>query len=199
MYEGVDTVILNEELAYQDQLPVAWRALPKPLDLPAVTSLTERNVRILQLCAAIEEQGMAEKKDDKTPHAADLMRLEIKVNLLLELMGQLLAVQQPRPAATAVRFNALAVVWKATQPLPRVGDKGLLDIYLRDGLPQPLSLLVNVTQVAADQVKAAVTPPGETVADLLEKLAFRQHRRQVAGTRQPRRAGSETGITRTLG
>jgi hypothetical protein len=31
-------------------------------------------------------------------------------------------------------------------------------------------------------------PPGEAVSDLLEKLAFRRHRRQVAGSRQPPRA-----------
>jgi hypothetical protein len=28
---------------------------------------------------------------------------------------------------------------------------------------------------------------GEAVSDILEKLAFRRHRRQIAGTRQPRR------------
>ena len=35
MYEGLDTVILYEELAYEDVLPVAWRALPEPFD-PAI-------------------------------------------------------------------------------------------------------------------------------------------------------------------
>ncbi len=34
------------------------------------------------------------------------MRLEVKVNLLLDLMGQLLAAQVAAPAAGMVRFNA---------------------------------------------------------------------------------------------
>jgi hypothetical protein len=196
MYEGVDTVVLQNELAYQDMLPVGWRPLAKAPDLSLVTHMADGNVRILQVCAAIEEQGAVEKKDEKSPHSADIMRLEVKMNLLLDLMGQLLAAAKPRPPATVIRFNALGGVWKSTAP-PRVGEQGLLDIYLRDSLPQPLTMIANITHVSPDgQVRATFSPPGEAAADLIEKLAFRRHRRQVAGVRQPRRSGSETGITR---
>ena len=199
MYEGVDTVVLQNELAYQDFLPVAWRRLAEPLDLPATAHLADRNVRVLQVCAVLEEQGAVEKKDEKSPHSADLLRLEVKMNLLLDLMGQLLAASQQRPSSTLVRFNALGAVWRSSSP-PRAGEQGLLDIYLHDSLPYPLTLIGNVTSVTADgQVKAAFTPPGEATADLIEKLAFRRHRRQVAGVRQPRRSTSETGITRVRG
>jgi hypothetical protein len=198
MYEGVDTVVLQNELAYQDLLPVGWRPLSRAPDLATVTSMADSNVRILQVCAAIEEQGAVEKKDEKSPHSADIMRLEVKMNLLLDLMGQLLAASQPRPPATVIRFNALGGVWNSTSVL-RVGDQGLLEIYLRDSLPRPLTLIATITQARQDgQVRAAFAPPGEAVSDLIEKLAFRRHRRQVAGVRQPRRSTSETGITRTL-
>src|SRR4051812_19172820 len=103
MYEGGDTVVLHNELAYEGVLPVGWRTLGKALDLTAVTALTERNVRTLQVCTTIEEQGPVEKAEDKSLHSADLLRLEVKMNLVLELMGQLLAAQQPRPAPVAVR------------------------------------------------------------------------------------------------
>jgi hypothetical protein len=196
MYEGVDTVVLQNELAYQDVLPVGWKPLSKAPDLPTVTSMADGNIRILQVCAAIEEQGAVEKKDEKSPHHADIMRLEVKMNLLLDLMGQLLAAAKPRPPATVIRFNALGGVWKSAAP-PRVGEQGLLEIYLRDSLPQPLTMIANITHVSPDgQVRATFSPPGEAAADLIEKLAFRRHRRQVAGVRQPRRSGSETGITR---
>jgi len=198
MFEGVDTVILNNELAYQDLLPVAFKPLARPMELPAIAALTDRNVRMLQVCSVLEEHGATEKKDESSPHATDIMRLEVKVNLLLDLVGQLLAAQLPRPAPVLVRFNAVGALWKTLDP-PRVGQQGLLEIWLRDSLPQPLALIANVTQVAADgHVKASFVPPGEATADLLEKLAFRRHRRQVAGVRQPRRAGSESTITRIL-
>jgi hypothetical protein len=98
-----------------------------------------------------------------------------------------------------VRFNALGANWRTSTP-PRVGDQGLLDIYLRECLAQPLTLIANVTHVSAEGVvKVAFAPPGEATADLIEKLAFRRHRRHVAGVRQPRRSPGETGITRILG
>jgi hypothetical protein len=173
--------------------------LARPLDLTAVTVLTERNVRTLQVCATIEEQGPVEKAEDKSMHSADLLRLEVKMNLVLELMGQLLAAQQPRPPTSPLKFNALGAVWRSQAP-PKQGEQGLLDIYLRECLAQPLTLIGNVTQVSNDgQVKVTFTPPGEATSDLIEKLAFRRHRRHVAGVRQPRRAPGETGITRILG
>lgn len=199
MYEGVDTVVLHNELAYEDVLPVGWRALPRTLEMAAVAALTERNVRTLQVCATIEEQGPVEKAEDKNLHSADLLRLEVKMNLVLELMGQLLAAQQPRPQPVPVRFNALGATWRSIAP-PAIGGQGLLDIYLRECLALPLTLIANVTHVTNEgQVRATFTPPGEATADLIEKLAFRRHRRLVAGVRQPRRSTGETGITRTLG
>jgi len=197
MYEGVDTVILNNELAYQDLLPVSFKPLARPMEMAAIAALTDRNVRMLTVCAVLEEQGAIDKKDESA-NTADVMRLEVKVNLLLDLVGQLLAAQMPRPLPSLVRFNALGVLWKSANP-PRVGQQGLMEIWLRDSLPQPLALIANVTNVAPDgHVKASFVPPGEATADLLEKLAFRRHRRQVAGVRQPRRTGSESGITRIL-
>ena len=32
MYEGIDTVVLYDELACHDVLPVEWKRLPRPLD-----------------------------------------------------------------------------------------------------------------------------------------------------------------------
>jgi hypothetical protein len=37
------------------------------------------------------------------------------------------------------------------------------------------------------RIKARFVPPGENIADLMEKLAFRKHRRQVAGAKQPKK------------
>ena len=73
-------------------------------------------------------------------------------------------------------------------PFPQVGVSGLLEIYLRDCIAQPLVLLAKVSGINSEgQVKAEFTPPGDATADLIEKLAFRRHRRGVAGVRQPRR------------
>jgi hypothetical protein len=186
MFDGADTTVLYEELAYQDVLPVLWRALPGTVDQATAASFTERNLRLLQACAAIEEHGPIEKQDEDS---ADFLRLDFKLNLLLDLVGQLVVANRPRPAAVPIRFNALGAVWRGAAPLPEAGAQGVAEIYLRDFLVEPLRLMGRITNVTPDgQIKARFTPSGEVVADLIEKLTFRRHRRQVAESRQPRRA-----------
>jgi hypothetical protein len=188
MYEGLDTVILYEELAYEDVLPVAWKRLPEPFDPAIIGSFADRNLRVLQAVAALDEHGQIEKADDNSPYAADLQRLELKVNLLLDMVGTLLVSSQSRPKATAVRFNALGGVWQGTAPYPALGNQGVFEVYLRDSVAEPLRLFGRIASVSPDgKIKVRFVPPGENISDLMEKLAFRKHRRQVAGVRQPKK------------
>ncbi len=190
MYDGADTVVLYEELAFQDVLPVTWRVMANPIDRELSGGFDERNIRLLQAWDAMEEHTPVEKqKQEDAAYAAEILRLDLKVNLLLDLVGQLLVSNRPRPAPTPVRFNALGAMWRSTtQPLPEAGEQGIVEIYLRDCLAEPLQLAGRVTNVTPDgNIKVKFLPVGEAVADLIEKLAFRRHRRQIAGARQPRR------------
>jgi hypothetical protein len=184
MFDGADTVVLYEELAFQDVLPVLWRVSPGLLEPDIAAGLAERNLQVLQAWDAMEEHGPVEKPDENNPYAADILRLERKMNLLLDLVGQILAANRPRPAPAPVRFNALGAAWRGSAPLPETGAQGVLEVYLHDCLAQPLRLPGRVTNVTPDgNVKARFIPLGEDVADLIEKMAFRRHRRQIAGTR----------------
>ncbi|HKT72883.1 MAG TPA: PilZ domain-containing protein [Steroidobacteraceae bacterium] len=186
MFDGADTVVLYEELAFQDVLPVVWRTTPTAADRDVAASFMERNVRLLHALDAMDEHGPVEKAEDSA-YAAEIARLDMKINLLLDLVGQILVSNRPRPDPTPVRFNALGAMWRGSHPLPEAGAQGIAEIYLRDCLAEPLRLPGRVTSVTPDgHVKVKFMPLGEAVADLIEKLAFRRHRRQVAGTR-PRR------------
>ncbi len=189
MYDGADTIVLYEELAFQDLLPLTWRAMASPVDRDLAASFDERNLRLLQAWDAMEEHVPVEKqKAEDAPYAAEITRLDLKVNLLLDLVGQLLAANRLRPAAVPVRFNALGAMWRATGTLPEAGEQGVAEIYLRDCLAEPLRLVGRVTNVTPDgHIKVKFLPMSEAVSDLIEKLAFRRHRRQIAGARQPRR------------
>jgi hypothetical protein len=189
MYDGSDTIILYDELAYSDVLPVAWRPFAAPPEADLVASYVDGNIRVLQACAALEEHSAGEKPEENSPHSADLVRIDFKVNLLLDLVGKLLAVNHPRPKPAAVRFNARGATFRVPAgAAPKPGAEGVLEIHLHDALAEPVRLQGRVARSEPDgEVAVKFLPPGEAVADLIEKLAFRRHRRRVAGSRQPRR------------
>jgi hypothetical protein len=186
MFDGRDTIVIYDKLAYEDLLPVRWRPQSaQPTDVQA-QHFAERNIRVLQACDALEEHGQLEKKklDDDSPHSADLMRLDFKLNLLLELAGQLLAQSQPRIETAQIRFNAMGATWKTGETLTG-GSHGILEITLRDVIVQPLNLPAEVVASAdAGFARVRFLALGETVADHIEKLVFRRHRRRIAGSRQ---------------
>ncbi|HTC54708.1 MAG TPA: PilZ domain-containing protein [Steroidobacteraceae bacterium] len=185
MFDGSDTVVLYNELAYEEVLPVSWAPVAGGMDGAVAASFTERNVRLLQALAAIEDHGVSDKPDESAP---DLTRLDFKINLLLDLVGQLVVANRPRPAPVAIRFNSHGALWHAPAPLPLAGTLGVAEIHLRDFLAEPLRLVGTLTQVSAEgELTVRFAPVGEALADLLERLIFRHHRRQVAGIRQPRR------------
>jgi len=184
MFDGRDTIVIFEKLADEDLLPVRWSALPERMSDVQAQHLADRNLRVLQACDALEEHGQLEKSDDESPHSADLMRLDFKLNLLLELAGQLLAQSQPRVPAVPIRFNALGASWKTGETLSP-GTFGLLEITLRDVVVQPLNLPAEVVAGAeSGSVRVRFLSLGEVVADHIEKLVFRRHRRKIAGARQ---------------
>ena len=189
MYDGADTVVLYEELAFQDVLPLLWRPMATAIDRELTASFDERNLRLLQAWEAMDEHVPLEKqKVEDAPYATDIMRLDLKLNLLLDLVGQLLVANHPRPNPVPVRFNALGAMWRGSGTLPEAGEQGIVEIHLRDSLSEPLRMAGRVTSVTPEGgIKVKFLPMGEAVSDLLEKLAFRRHRRQIAGTRQPRR------------
>jgi len=187
-FEGVDTVVLFDEMAYEDVLSVRWSPLSSAPSFSECSHFSQRNLKVLQVCAAAESQVAVDALDEKNPYASDLHRVEVKLNMALEVLGQLVAAQDPRPAPLAVRFNALGGVWHNPEGVPATGTQGLLRIYLQECLAQPLTLIATVLGCAEDgRVRAQFTPPGEPVAELIGKLAFRRHRRQVAGMRQHHR------------
>jgi hypothetical protein len=112
------------------------------------------------------------------------MRLDMKLNLLLDLAGQLLAASQQRAEPRQIRFNAMGAHFAWPEPLS-IGAHGILELTLRDIVVQPLHLPAEVVSGAVEGlVRVRFLGLGETVADHIEKLVFRRHRRKIAGARQ---------------
>jgi hypothetical protein len=190
VFDGKDTIVIFDKLAYEDLLPVRWRPTEILVDDITASHFAERNVRVLQSCDALEEHGQLDKSDDESPHSADLRRLDFKLNLLLDLAGQLVAASQPRLRPFNIRLNAMGASFTYDERLTE-GAYGVLEVMLRDIVVQPLNLpaqVVSAGEPGQGEVRVRFLSLGEVVADHIEKLVFRRHRRKIAGARGIRRA-----------
>jgi hypothetical protein len=91
MDDGVDTVVLDNELAYQDVLPVQWMTLWEPPDRFELLGLEEANLLLLQACIAVEEHPARDKNEDLGPLAGEIARLDFKLNLVMQLLAKLVS------------------------------------------------------------------------------------------------------------
>lgn len=185
MNDSVDTVVLYNELAYHDVLPIQWRSREQPLSRFELTGLEESNVVLLQACVAMQEQQARDHGEEAGPLANELARLDFKLNLVLQLLGKLVS-RERMPAATSITFNAHGASWTAIGAPPAAGSTGVLRIYLHESLPQPLELPGTISAAEGALVRAQFEDLPDTVAELIQRLAFLCHRRDVADARKSR-------------
>jgi hypothetical protein len=191
MNEGVDTVVLYNELAYHDVLPVEWQVLHHPFTHFERSSLEEANLLLLQACTAVEEHPIRDQGEDPGPLAGEIARLDFKLNLVLQLLSKLV-LKDRMPPATTIQFNAHGASWTALGPAPDTGSHGLLRIHLRGSLPQPLDLPAVVSAVEGAQVRVRFEELPDAVGELIQRLAFLRHRRDVADARKARSPTEES-------
>lgn len=196
------TTATDQLLVYATALPLEW--VPEVSSDPAYRiHLQYRNERLLRQLAILEQQGPEATEE----HGAgqELQRIEAKINLLLDLAGDLLARQSGQRPAVAVRISARSVQWPVAGAVPATNTPaadtpaadtpaaealtidalGEVHLWLRPDLPRPLCLPARIVAVG-DWIEAEFCGLGEPLLDLLEKTIFRYHRRQVAMSRAGR-------------
>jgi hypothetical protein len=101
------------------------------------------------------------------------------------MLGSLVAQNSPPLLSHPVRFNALGATWTATAP-PAAGEYGTLRIRLQTSLPQCLELAARVTDVDGAEASLRYLRLSEGCGELMQRLCFLRHRKQVAGARKSR-------------
>jgi hypothetical protein len=183
--EPTDT--LGASLVLEDRLPLRWEAVVEEAE-PAVLLHDRRsNEATLRLIFGLDEHRPEIAEDDSAV-AQELARLDFKVNLLLDLVGDLVARQLDLPGELAVRISAREIQWVDAKA-PAVGQKCRLHVYLDLRYPRPLTLRGRVVGVEPapperHRITLEFDDPGEPVQTWLEKLIFRHHRRGIAEARR---------------
>jgi len=172
----------EQRLACED----SWRADSEPLAWPVPEALAlrlaERNTAALASVAALEERR-SETADDDNPVVQELLRLDAKLNALIDMVNRIALPAGTLPPRHTLRFNAIGAVVPAA--LVVAGDALLLRLRF-DACPGvPLELPARVVHHFDDgRAFVAFHALGDGVAASLERLVFRHHRRKVAGARQ---------------
>lgn len=163
------------ELRYQDVIPLRWTRPAVPPSAAELDRLDRDNERLLRLLPALENPESV--ADDAQPRQMQL--LELRLQLLTDLLGELLAQANPLPPARALSLSVEEVSFSDETPPPE-GEVVILELYLSASIPRPLRLPVRVSSAEPALVTGRLEGVGEPVRDLLQKLIFRQHRRAIA-------------------
>ena len=173
-------------LVYSDSVPLAWRDLKQMPDEQALARISETSQQVLRLILSIEEQH-ADLTEEGDLQREDIARLEFKLNLLVDLVGQLLARQAIIPAPLAMSLNAHGIEWTADDA-PRQNSYIEVELYLSPRYPRPVVLpgfVESVNEVPEGTRTQVIFPEfSEPLQDALEKFIFRRHRRTVANPRR---------------
>ncbi|UPG93490.1 PilZ domain-containing protein [Luteibacter aegosomatissinici] len=148
----------------------------------ALASINDRNANVLVAVAALMDRRVDIGEDDNAL-SQEVARLDAKLNVLMEIVNRLLLPQSALPPRISLRFNGLGAVlpWEG---LPPVGQPVLLKLHFDVVRALPLEL-PGIRQAGPLDGKGFVAFEGlsEPVRDEIERLVFRQHRRQVAEAR----------------
>ena len=174
-----------EPLGYRDELPLQWRPLETLPQGPAAERQDDSNTRLLTAATLLDEKPKL--GDEPTLVELELLRIHHKLNLLLELAGSLLRQQQGRAQPVRLRLSWQGLSWQAGDAPPAVGDVGLVEVFLKDALQQPLRLPGRIEAVSEEEIHARFVGLSEACQAALERHVFQHHRRAVAETRQPPR------------
>jgi hypothetical protein len=172
---------LGSGVALEDRLPIRCQPMPAHSDAFA---RQQANEEVLRVILSLDEIHRSELHEQDPALAQELVRLESKIDLVLELVGQLLVRQLMMPEPVLLRVFAGRVEWETTAA-PAVGQPVLVELFICNRIPRPLWL--PATMIGAPKpgwAAARFGDLGDSVQDQLEKLIFRHHRRRVAVTRR---------------
>ena len=180
-----DGVLFDGTTHCTEQVPLVW------VGGDAVAAeVQERDTALLRLLGQLEEP-CHEPREDKTPRDPELVRMAAKVDMLLHLVGTLVALHRPPPPLANVQLSCRGLVWRGAPPLT-LGATGRVSLLLHPAVP--LSLELGASVIAVDEVVVPgrlwlkFEPLTEALTTELERYTFRRHRRAVADLRQARAA-----------
>lgn len=154
-------------------LPVVWHPNAPPAGSDGVLLL-----RVLSLL----EAAPPHYDEDDSLEVLRWQALEARMDLCLQLLGQILLRDGPLPQVCPLQLSGEGASWQSQVPM-QAGEFGTLALYLSPRIPQPLLLPARLITVQALtqgwQVEARFELGDVELQDWLDKTIFRRHRREI--------------------
>jgi hypothetical protein len=150
-------------LVFTGRLPLAWHEVLEQPNAIELKSLERTNLLNLHTLFALDIHAGDFSDDPITlANATELKRLDFKVGLLLEMVGQLYARQQAIPAEHSLTLMVNGLIWQA-ETAPATGVLLQLELYCSLSYPRPLVLYARTTQIVSEgsgwQIQAQLENP----------------------------------------
>ncbi|MEX0963849.1 MAG: hypothetical protein WDZ52_07415 [Pseudohongiellaceae bacterium] len=156
-------------------------AIEKIRDLPNSSEMLvidKENEKLLRTSAVWQEPVEVEEPDHVS---LELRRQDLKISLLLDLVGELLIRQSEFPAQESIRLTATAMEFPEEIPTRGDGEKAKATLYLIPAFPRALQFYGDIAPSEREGFSLLIFQ-GTSIAvrDQLEKIIFTNHRRSIA-------------------
>lgn len=180
-------------LTFTDNISIDWKPVDYQPDESRLALVNESNESFLRAVSALAAFS-TDSSEDEIGLSQEIARLDLKVNLLLDLVSQLIYQQLEIPEKSQVTISSTNIRWDSVKvPLP--GATVFVQVYIQHGTPKPLCFYGKV-QSSEEQYRsgsALVSYLGlsGSAQSWLDKLIFRHHRRAIAFRKSKRPAADE--------
>ncbi|MFT7174308.1 MAG: hypothetical protein ACJAUG_000297, partial [Halioglobus sp.] len=164
-------------LTFTDNISIDWKPVdcqPDDSRLALVNESNESFLRAVSALGAFSTDG----SEDEVGLSQEILRLDLKVNLLLDLVSQLIYQQLEIPGKSEVTISSTSIQWRASK-VPPPGIIVFVQVYIQHGTPKPLCFYgkVQSSQEQYESGLALVSYLGlsGSVQSWLDKLIFRHH------------------------
>ena len=173
-------------IVINDVMPLAWQVLDAPPEDSELDKLDASNINTLKVISSLELAGI-EPNDELGAVGQELARLELKVNVLLDMMSRLMTRDQMLPESIPVWLSGEEISWTAPESIAS-GAYLLVTLFMSPAYPQPIVLpaITSESVVEDDQflINARFVDMILAVREELDKQIFRFHRRHIATVRR---------------
>lgn len=171
---------VNEGLLFEGLLPVAFTQIKSVPETEQLAFINEANESILKASMILHESVDVDEHDEIR---LELRRQDVKINLLLDMVSELLIQQNKIPEALLVKLTAGGIkcpVEAFDTKVVGIGEKLEIALYITPTTPRPLKIYAEVIELDGDLINVQFLGLSQSVQDWLEKLIFRHHRRTIA-------------------